>query len=176
MNENIMQGMLLTALLTFGSSALADDPYNLQITGTILSKTCELSSASKNQTVQMGNVFSDRITRTHASPRYEPFTIELEKCGSLASHISVTFSGAANAQNPALLAIPAGADNAQGVAVELYDRDKNPLALNTPGDATPLTANQPTVTLAFYARYVTDGTTVRAGAANATAIFVLNYE
>lgn len=176
MNRNVTQGIPAIALLILGSTAQAADPYNLQITGTILSKTCELSSTSKNQTVQMGSIYSDRIARTNASPRYEPFTIELEKCGTLASHMSVTFSGTVSAQNPALLAIPAGADNAQGVAIELYDRDKNPLALNTPGDATPLTASQPTVTLTFYARYVTDGTPVHAGAANTTATFVLNYE
>lgn len=176
MNEKIIQGTLAAMLFATGSAAQADDPYNLQITGTILSKTCELSSASKNQTVQLGSINSAWLARTQAGPRYEPFTLELENCGKLASHISVTFSGSASAQNPALLAITAGPDNAQGVAIELYDRDKTPLALNTEGDATPLTASQPSVTLAFYARYVTDGTPLRAGAANATATFVLRYE
>ncbi|MEL4016775.1 fimbrial protein [Dryocola clanedunensis] len=166
---------LCVGLLALTAGRAAAETYNLQLTGTILSRTCVVSAGSESLVVTLGNVNSARFNGAGSGSRYEPFTLTLEKCGSVASNVSVTFNGTADSRDPQLLAVAAAADRATGVGIAIYDRDKNLLPINTEGESTALTPGQAKVTLEFYARYLANGEEVTAGSANASATFMLNY-
>lgn len=166
---------LLAVPFCYFSQATAHDG-TVNITGSILDNTCSVSSDSKNISVVLGNVDSRQFDTAGAGARYEPFTIHLENCGAAASRLRVTFSGIADAASPQLLAVTAGTGSAQGVGIGIYDTSKTLIPLNTAGEDTPLTANQSSVSLPFFARYVADGQTVTTGPANATTTFSLAYD
>lgn len=147
----------------------------VNVTGTIVDKTCAVSADSTTLLVHFGNVSSKTFVRTGDGSRYEPFTINLEKCGSSASNVTVTFKGNADGHNPALLALTPVDGVATGLAIALYDSEKNQIPLNQPGGSTDLIPNQASVALLFYARYLANGETVSSGSANASATFMLNY-
>ncbi|MGU3522348.1 fimbrial protein [Enterobacteriaceae bacterium C23F] len=178
MKKHMIRSALWAAaiLALRASTAMADDAYNLQITGTIISRTCTVSADSKTIQVEMGNISSKQFTRVGEGGNYVPFTLHLEKCGSEANKVSVTFSGTANGANPALLALTADDASATGVAIAIYDSQKALIPVNTatqPTNLTPLSAN---VSLPFYARVLAVDTSVRSGMANATALFSLAYD
>ncbi|ADO46911.1 fimbrial protein [[Enterobacter] lignolyticus] len=145
------------------------------VTGTITDNTCAVSPDSKNLTVPMGDVSSKQFSRAGDGSRYEPFVINLEKCGGAASGVTVHFAGTSDSRNPALLALTGGAGYAAGVGVGIYNPDKSLIPLGAESGNTPISPNQATVALHFYARYIADGDSVAAGTANASATFVLTY-
>lgn len=145
------------------------------ITGAITDNTCTLTPDSENITVNMGNVSNRQFYQPGAGGAYQPFSINLENCGSTASGVTVSFSGTADSQNPDLLAIAAGAGNASGVGIALYNNDKSPVSLDGNSRMQPLIGGQTSVHLNFYARYVADGSAVVAGEADASATFILTY-
>jgi len=168
---------LLAVALSAGNifAALALDGA-MNITGTITDNTCVVSADSQNLTVELGNVSSKQFYQAGAATRYEPFTIHLERCDAAASRVSVTFIGSSNSANSQLLALTDEAQSAQGVGIGLYDSNKTPIAINNASGGTALESRQANVALPFFARYVADGNTVSAGAANATLTFTLTYE
>lgn len=145
------------------------------VTGTITDNTCAVSPDSKNLTVPMGDVPSKAFALAGDGSRYEPFAINLEKCGGAASGVTVHFEGPSNSKNPGLLALTGGAGYATGVGVGIYNQDKSLIPMGQESQKMPLTPNQATATLNFYARYIADGDRVAAGIANASATFVLTY-
>ncbi|WP_455428392.1 fimbrial protein [Dryocola sp. LX212] len=147
----------------------------VNVTGSITDNTCTVSPDSKALTVSMGTVSSKTFSRAGDGAAYQPFNIVLEKCGGAASSVSVSFTGTADSQNTSLLSLTGGEGYATGLAVGIYDRDKNFIPLNTAGEETGLTPNQPSVTLNFYARYVASGAAVTPGIANAAGTFMLIY-
>ncbi|MEO3990135.1 fimbrial protein [Pseudocitrobacter cyperus] len=165
--------IVLWLMLAVAGAQAHDGRVN--ITGTIDDNTCTLSPDSQNFTVEMGQVSNRQFYHAGDGGAYVLFTINLEDCGSTASGVSVSFSGAADSLNPILLALTGGADSASGVGIALYNGDKTPVAPGDISNLQPLIPGQATARLNFYARYVADGATVTPGSANASATFVLNY-
>ncbi|WP_312951741.1 fimbrial protein [Superficieibacter sp.] len=161
-------------LLTLTASVQAYDG-RVNITGTITDNTCTLSQDSENITVEMGNVSNRQFYQPGAGAAYEKFTINIEKCGSTVNGVTVSFNGAADSAYPGLLALSAGAGNASGVGVALYNADKSPIPIGDDSQLLPLIGGQQSAHLNFYARYVADGGAVAAGTANASATFILTY-
>lgn len=164
--------LFLFALWTANPVALAG---TINITGSIDGNTCFVSADSTALLVKFGSVSSQLFADSGNGGRYEPFTISLEKCGSSANNVTVTFTGNADSSNPELLALTADAGAAKGVAIAIYDDNKTLIPLGQPGGSTELAPNQATVTLTFYARYLANGETVSTGPANSSATFMLNY-
>lgn len=165
--------VLLMAGVWAAPSPAHDGTVN--VTGKIVDNTCAVSAESSSLLVTFGNVSSKRFARQGDGSRYQPFTIKLERCGASASNVSVTFYGDADSHNPALLRLTPEAGVATGIAIALYDNDKNLIPLGQPGGGIPLTPNQTSVWLNFYARYLANGDSVSSGPANASATFMLNY-
>ena len=147
----------------------------VSITGTITDNTCTVSADSRDMTVRMGDVSKKQFSHPGDGTRYEPFSINLEKCGGATSSVSVTFIGNTDPQNNDLLALTSGPNYATGMGIGIYGSDKTPIPLNQPGENTGLSPNQASVTLNFYARYIANGATVTPGIANAAATFTLTY-
>ncbi|POP41351.1 fimbrial protein [Superficieibacter electus] len=164
--------LLLILVICFGVQAHDGRVY---ITGTITDNTCTLTPDSENITVNMGSVSNRQFYQAGAGAAYQPFSINLENCGSTASGVTVSFSGTEDPKNPDLLAIAAGAGNASGVGIALYNSDKSLIPAGENSRMQPLIGGQSSVHLTFYARYVADGNAVVAGEADASATFVLTY-
>lgn len=164
----------LSLLILWEPSGFAHDG-TVNVTGSIIDKTCVVSADSTNLLVTFGDVSSKTFARPGDGSRYEPFTINLERCGAGASNVTVTFTGNVDSRNPALLALTPVTGGASGVAIAIYDREKNFLSLGQPGNGTDLIPNQASVMLKFYARYIANGEAVSAGPANSSATFMLNY-
>jgi len=164
--------LVLVTIVSTGAQAHAGRVY---VTGSITDNTCTLSPDSETITVGMGSVSNRQFYQAGAGADWQSFTINLENCGSTASGVTVSFSGAADSQNPDLLALTAGAGNASGVGVALYNKDKSPIPLGENSQIQPLIPGQQSAHLNFYARYGADGSTVAAGTANASATFILTY-
>lgn len=104
------------------------------------------------------------------------FAIDLQNCGSTASGVTVSFSGAGDSRNTDLLALTAGESDASGIGIALYDQNKTLIPLGQESDVVTLSPGQASAHLQFYARYLADGGTVTPGDANASATFILAYE
>lgn len=175
MTRPLLSHCAALSLLSLSAAYGAGHDGTVNITGTIVDKTCAVSADSTTLLVKFGNVSSKTFARAGDGTRYEPFTINLEKCGAGASNVTVTFSGNADDHNPDLLALTPDVGVATGMAIALYDREKNLIPLDQPGGGTDLIPNQASVALIFYARYLANGETVSSGPANASATFMLNY-
>lgn len=168
-----MKYLLMLALVI--SCCVQAHDGRVYVTGSITDNTCTLSPDSENITVDMGSVSNRQFYQAGAGAAYQSFSINLENCGSTASGVTVSFSGAADSLNPDLLALAAGAGNASGVGIAFYNNDKSAIPLGDNSQMQALIGGQSVAHLNFYARYVADGNAVSAGAANASATFILTY-
>lgn len=175
MIRRTLQLFTFTGLLALTGSACAD-PYNLQLSGTILSRTCDVDS--QMQTVPVGQFATTDFTAAGSVSAAKAFDINLTGCGSAASGAEISFSGTSDAENPALLAlsdIGDAAGMASGVGVEILDGQHQAVAINhtmplvyaiMPGDNT----------LSFYLRYKATRDVVTPGNATAVMYFDLQYQ
>ncbi len=70
------------------------------------------------------------------------FAIDLQNCGSTASGVTVSFSGAADSRNTDLLALTAGESDASGIGIALYDQNKTLIPLGQESDVVTLSPGQ----------------------------------
>lgn len=173
--KHITTVVCASALLSVLSGSGQAHDGTLNITGIITDNTCIVSPDSTNFTVEMGNVASKTFYQPGDGTRYEPFVINLEKCGGAASGVTVSFKGPADSLNSDLLALSGGAGYATGMGIGIYNPDKSLIPMGKESELTKLTPNQAAVKLSFYARYIADGGKVITGTANASATFMLTY-
>ncbi len=172
MRSDILYGL---GMLMAASGVLAHNG-RVYVSGTITDNTCSLSPASENINVSMGAVSQRQFYRAGDGSAWQPFVIDLQNCGSTASGVTVSFSGASDRHNTDLLALTAGESDAAGIGIALYDQNKTLIPLGQESDVVTLTPGQASAHLQFYARYLADGGTVASGNANASATFILAYE
>ena len=165
----------LLAICLMATTLFAHDG-RVYVSGTITNNTCTLSPDSQNMTVAMGTVSDRQFLHPGEEGPWQPFAIELQNCGTTASGVTVSFSGTADERRHDCLALTPAEGDATGVAVAIYDSNKNALPLAESSAVYPLSEGQSSVHLQFYARYIANGDVVTPGTANASATFVLNYE
>lgn len=166
--------LLATLSLAWQNAAQAHDGQ-INITGTIQSNTCIVDTDSQNMTVDMRNVASKQFYQAGATAAAQSFVIKLVKCGDAATAVSVTFNGTVDGRDNRLLAIDKGSAAATGMGIAILDLNRQIVPLNTQSINYPLTPGAQSVNLSFFAEYMANGDTVKAGDANATATFLLNY-
>lgn len=169
-------GVLVMAIVLVLATGAQADPYNLQMTGTILSRTCEVKS--KTQTVDIGQFAASDFIATGSTSKAKAFDITLTGCGSAATGAQLSFTGTSDSVNPSLLAlsdVDAAGGMASGIGVEILDSAQQTLAINS--------ASPPTYdvvpgdnTLSFYLRYKSTQDVVSAGNATAVMYFDLQYQ
>lgn len=168
---------LLALSLLSGRSYAAGSVIN--ITGTVRDNTCVVSAASRDMTVNLQSYSSKTFTTVGAASGMVPFTLTFSSCGSAASAVKVGFTGVADTTNSILLKIDGGnSTDAQGIGVEILDKDQTVLPLNQSADDMTwhtLTAGQQN-SLNFYARMVSTTSPVTAGLVNASATITLEFE
>ena len=155
----------------------ADDTgYNLEFTGTIMAQACDVEVSSLSQSIDLGQFAVADFSSTGTTTKFKPFNINLKNCSRGISGTKIWFTGTADSDNPALLALSEtgmGSTNmlASGVGVEILDDDQDAVDINnTDSVVYPLKAGRNT--LSFYIRYKSTRPVVTSG--NATAVMYLS--
>jgi type 1 fimbria pilin len=156
-----------------------DSAYNLELTGTIVAQTCSVDVSSLNQSIDLGAFSIKDFPSVGTTSKFKPFNINLKGCSRGISGTKIWFSGIADNDNPALLALSdtgVGGDMmATGVGVELLNDDQDPISINNATSAVyPLKAGRNT--LSFYIRYKSTLPQVTSGNATAVMYFDLEYQ
>jgi type 1 fimbria pilin len=172
--------MFMLALF-WQSGCWADDTgYNLEFTGTIMAQACDVEVSSLSQSIDLGQFAVADFSSTGTTTKFKPFNINLKNCSRGISGTKIWFTGTADSDNPALLALSEtgmGSTNmlASGVGVEILDDDQDAVDINnTDSVVYPLKAGRNT--LSFYIRYKSTRPVVTSGNATAVMYFDLQYE
>ncbi|MFU0911049.1 fimbrial protein BcfE [Kluyvera intermedia] len=172
--------MFMLALF-WQSGCWADDiGYNLEFTGTIMAQACDVEVSSLSQSIDLGQFAVADFSSTGTTTKFKPFNINLKNCSRGISGTKIWFTGTADSDNPALLALSEtgmGSTNmlASGVGVEILDDDQDAVDINnTDSVVYPLKAGRNT--LSFYIRYKSTRPVVTSGNATAVMYFDLQYE
>lgn len=170
MKTNILAFTIISSLFVASSHA-ADGTINF--TGNITDDTCDISTASKTQTVTLGTIGSNSFTAPGTTSAGTGFSVVLSSCPTTHSNISVKFDGTPDGGNPSVLALTDTLTKATGVGIQLRDADGSVLPLFT--DSKPVAINSGNATLNFSAAYISTASTVTPGDANSTANFTVVY-
>ncbi|WP_368540801.1 fimbrial protein [Enterobacter soli] len=169
---------LIVTLLGCGwaLSAFAAHDGTVNMDGKIEDNTCTVAQASADQSVTLGEIGSKDLRQAGDTSQPVAFSIDLQNCGAATTGVELTFTGSADATNPALLALSQDAGAASGLGVAIKDDKSTLIALNSPSRVYALDPSQTDNRLTFYAQYSATSSTVTAGAANATATFTLTWQ
>lgn len=168
----------LAAIGVASQGAFAADG-TINFTGQIVDAPCSVSPNSQNMTVPLGNVSRTSLDGA-AGKKSTPakFTINLMGCGATAKGATITFSGTADAVVTDSLKLnnagTVGTGSATGVAVEIGDSSGAKIPLGSASSTYALGAGDNA--LQFQAAYVSTGSAVTTGPANATAQFTVAYK
>lgn len=154
----------------------AVDNITLNFSGSIKMVTCEII-AGDGQDVALGDVSKTYFGNPGDVSPAKNFTITLSCPSGAMKQATVTFNGPTDSTDKTLLALDSGDGGANGVAVRLNENDGiTQVKLNEPTEIKALSAG--VNSLQFTAQYVAlvDRPQIKAGAANATAQFTINYQ
>lgn len=146
----------------------------INFTGNVTADACTVSSASQNQTVDLGTVSVKDFPAAGATTGDGKISIVLSNCPASARTAAVSFGGPAHAENPNILAL-ASASTAKHVGIALFESDnvtEIPLATKSLAHTLSTTAD---TTLTYYAKYKSTAAAVTEGSANAAADFTVLY-
>lgn len=181
-----MKTVLLKALTLFALihslAVYADDGavYNLRVTGTIISESCEVDTSSQEQSVSLGEFDSSDFPSMGATSAWVPFNITLKNCSKAINGTKIWFSGLADTDNPNLLALSdtgRGTEStlATGLGVEIMDASQVIVPINNTESSTyPLQTGDNELT--FNLRYKSTRQDVTPGDATAVMYFDLLYQ
>jgi type 1 fimbria pilin len=171
---------ILFMMLCGGVCYAADSGYNLEFTGTIVAQTCDVEISSLSQSIDLGQFSVDDFPSTGATTKFKPFNINLKNCSRGITGSKIWFTGTADRDNPALLALTdtgMGSEKmlASGIGVAILDDNQEAVSINnTDSVVYPLKTGRNT--LSFYIRYQSTQPTVTSGNATAVMYFDLQYE
>jgi minor fimbrial subunit len=146
---------------------------NLEFTAVIVDPTCVVRNDSQNILVNLNVWDTGSIVRAGDRTRAIPFSIYLSDCE--ADTVAVSFVGPQDQNDTNLLALN-NSSTAQGVAVEILDKDRQQIPINEYSLPESVNNNATTdIKLDFFANYVATNDRVTAGRAHATATFKIDY-
>ncbi|EEY5749955.1 TPA: type 1 fimbrial protein [Escherichia coli] len=186
---NILQKFILLMfrslfMMVISYNALANDTVVVTFTGQLLAKTCDITTGSKDQPVNMGTYDVNYFLNVGDVSGSHTFTINLEGCPTTTSTVyssgvsaNVQFTGDADAINTTLLRLTSSADSATGVGIEILDSNDKIIAINSESGFKELILNNNgDASLTFKLRYKSTQQNVHAGQANALLYFDIDYQ
>lgn len=174
MNKNLVAVAVLAASAFTTSVFAADGQVNF--TGTIIPQGCDISSTTKNQTVDLGQVAVSSFPTAGSISASKGFSLVLTNCPSTVSAATVRFDGTQVPGNNSILALTQASGVATGVGIQIADNNNKVINLyqdSTKFDLLPGTAVN---TLGFVASYISTAATVTPGSANAVSNFTIVYQ
>lgn len=191
MKRNIFTGILALSSLFLANQVIASDGI-VHFRGEVVDTTCEVTSDTAGQTVNIGKVGKTAFTGIDSTASVKDFHIRLDKCPTAYTQAAVRFDGTEDKDTigKGYLAIgtpvvgDTGTDGtftggdtavaATGVAIKLYNlKDDTAVPLYGNSAYSPITAGK--ADLGFKAKYVQTLATVTPGTANADSQFTIEY-
>ncbi|KNC92877.1 type 1 fimbrial major subunit FimA [Trabulsiella odontotermitis] len=167
------------AASTANAAATSVNGGTVHFKGELVNAACAVSTASSNQTVELGQYRTATFTKTGDTSAKIPFSIVLNDCDpTVAATAAVAFSGSIDGDDSTLLAGASGDNSttAAGVGIQILDNASSVLTPNGAMFSAAQNLVQGTNTLHFSARYKSTADTTAPGQANADATFVMKYE
>ncbi|MCU6671548.1 fimbrial protein [Enterobacteriaceae bacterium H4N4] len=151
----------------------------VHFTGKITDASCNVSADTAGQTVELGTWAASYFATQKETTR-TPFHISVEGCPDSVKSVAVLFDGTKDATDNALLGLNSAVDSdgntATGVAVKLYESDRNTqIKIGDISKRVDLAEGEDSKTLDFYANYNATADTVTTGEADADANFLMVY-
>lgn len=172
MNGHIFKRALLVSSLILTSQAFAANGNGIvHFTGEIIDSTCEVSTGTKDQTVDLGKVNKSTFTDVGSTASVQAFQIDLVNCPQTYKKANARFDGTEDGDG--YLKLNNG--GATGVAIAIYNRADNTLLKLYNQSKTADISAEGTASLPFMARYISTSSTVTAGLANADSEFTISY-
>lgn len=144
--------------------------------GGLIAEACTVSTDSRHQTVDMGQLRSNQFRGVGSLTSPVGFSIRLTECSTAVSdRVVVTFTGVTDSRDPQVLKAGEGVNAATGVGLAIFDEQGEIVVPNT----------QPRVwshlhegdnRLQFLARYRATDSQVTGGNADALTWFELTYQ
>ncbi len=180
--KNILVSSFIAAILISVSSIsyAVSSPTTgaVKFTGKIIESTCTVDSSGN--TVNMGTYLKSEIPKQGEQliGSKRDFEIKLTGCPvdkSAPIMMDVTFSGSRkDAKNQKLLALDSSSSS-KGISIGIYDKSDSPIDLSSKYSF-PDGIKSSDIEIPLKAAYVSNGETARAGTANATLSFEINYK
>ena len=172
MNGKLFKSALVCSSLLFGLQAHAGNGNGtVHFTGEIIDSACEVSTLTRNQTVDLGKVNKSSFSGVGSTASVQAFQIDLIKCPDTYKKATARFDGTEDGDG--YLKLNAG--GATGVAVAIYNRADNSLLKLYNQSASVDIGADGKATLPFMARYIATSATVTSGVANADSEFTITY-
>lgn len=175
MKSIIIKSCLAAAvtLSVFASSAFAADGV-VNFTGNITDTGCVIDTASKDQTVALGNVAKSAFAAAGDVAAAKSFQIKITSCPAAVTGAVVRFDGNQVVGDNSVLALTEETGVATGVGIQMKDNKNNIIKLYENSTAAYDLATTGG-TLDFTARYIATSASVVAGKANSTTNFTIIY-
>lgn len=154
---------------------------SVHFAGEFINAACAVSSDTVDQTVQLGQHRTAKITKVGDYTPNVPFQIKLVDCDTeVAKTAEFAFAGPQDATDTTLLKIHSGpsanAVTATGVGIEIADAKGKVLTPDGTVFSNAQTLMNGNNTINFIARYKSTATAATAGQAYADANFVIDYK
>ncbi|HFV9242538.1 TPA: fimbrial protein [Enterobacter bugandensis] len=171
---SVIRPLIMAALLVAPTFHAQSYDVLISVTGNLTGNTCTVAADSLTLNVPLGTIGLKQFTTTAGvSQLASPFTLTLEECGQQFAGVKIKFSGTPDDNNPQLIKLAEG--GAQGVAVELLDKDSAPVPLDKPTSLYGVTGDT-RVQMTFYARLAATGAPLSAGDVSAIATWTTEYQ
>ncbi|QLR42900.1 fimbrial protein [Enterobacter sp. RHBSTW-00994] len=175
MNKIIAIFMVITGITSPVFDVFAS-AGTITFTGNVLDSACEVTVASQNQAVVMGDYYKKEFPAAGSKTAATKFDIVLKNCPTTIKNAKVRFDGKPDATNSNLLAINTStAGAATGIAINLMAADKTDLPLHGSNNYTYVLSGTTDNTLSFYAQYISTVDAVVSCKANSSANFSIVY-
>ncbi len=167
---------LTLGVATNASAATTVNGGTVHFKGEVVDAACAVNMNSVDQTVNLGQVRSERLKVDGAKSNPVGFTIELNDCDSqVSARAGIVFSGPAVTGKIDVLALQNSASGAAtNVGIQILDSKGQSVELNS-DTASEYTLTGGTNKIPFQARYYATGQAT-AGIANADATFKVQYQ
>lgn len=148
----------------------------VEFSGEIIDSSCNVTTQSKNQTVDLGRWAKTYFSGAGVESTKTPFDISVDNCPTSVKTVSVLFDGIKDASDATLLGLNASS-SATGVAIKLYNAGAtpSPIALGSVSATANVSSTTNSADLHFLADYISTAGTVTVGPANGTANFLMVY-
>ena len=173
---NINKTLLAATALVLSASATSAYAASgtVEFTGEIYQSACTVTTATKDQTVNIGRYPTSAFPAIGATSGAKAFTIDLENCEP--GDYTLRFDGPMVAGHSDLLSVSV----AKGVGIEILDNEEKTFPIGQTVSATDLAyvtipADGETATFNLKARYRSFEDSVTEGEANASTSFTIEY-
>jgi len=155
---------------------------NIHSAVTVRDETCS-TLGMNNQTVGLGSWSLDKNGlgsgpgATSAATAFS-LTLNCEALLSGAFDVMMQFNGTAvsGLEDKGVLALTAASNAATNVGIQLLNREKQPVALNTPFSVAAYPLSSSIIKVPFYARYYQTGQKITAGKADGLVTYTISYQ